>query len=55
MAGKRTRARRGNPKGKAFGFRGLRPANKSGGSSKAKSASSASAPSASSASAPSAS
>jgi hypothetical protein len=33
MAGKRTRRRRGHPKGKAFGFHGLRPAAKSGSSS----------------------
>ena len=26
---KRTRRRRGNPKGKAYGFRGLKPASKS--------------------------
>lgn len=47
MAGKRTRARRGNPKGKAYGFHGLRPAKKSSASSKA--ASGASTPSAASA------
>ena len=33
MAGKRSRRRRGHPKGKAYGFHGLRPAAKSGSSS----------------------
>ena len=55
MAGKRTRRRRGNPKGKAYGFHNLRPAAKSTSSTKAASASSASAPSQSAPSAPSAS
>ena len=41
MAGKRTRRRRGNPKGKAFGFHGLRPAAKSGSSSQSNSSQSA--------------
>jgi hypothetical protein len=30
MSGKRTRRRRGHPRGKAYGFRGLRPAANSG-------------------------
>ncbi len=47
MAGKRTRRRRGNPRGRALGFRGQRPAAKSSSSSGSGSASSASAASAS--------
>jgi hypothetical protein len=41
MAGKRTRRRRGHPKGKAYGFHGLRPAAKSGSSSQSNSSQSA--------------
>jgi hypothetical protein len=41
MAGSRTRGRRGDPKGKAYGFRGLKPANKCGHSSGSKSSPSA--------------
>jgi hypothetical protein len=52
MSGTRRRRRRGHPKGKAWGFHGLRPAAKSNTSSAT--ASSASAPSAPSESAPSA-
>ncbi len=53
MAGKRTRSRRGNPRGKAYGFHGVRPAQKSAKSAKSESGASqsnsvtASAPSAS--------
>jgi hypothetical protein len=42
MAGSRTRGRRGDPKGKAYGFRGLKPASKCGHSSGSKSTKSAS-------------
>jgi hypothetical protein len=48
---KRTRSRRGNPKGKAYGFRGLRPAAKT--KSASASESGASTPSTSTQSAPS--
>ena len=54
MAGKRTRRRRGNPRGRALGFNGQSAAAKSSSSTKSASQS-ASVPSAPSASAPSAS
>jgi len=53
MSGHRTRRRRGHPKGKAYGFNGLRPATKSDSSTDAASTASTSTPSTSTPSTPS--
>lgn len=45
MSGHRTRRRRGHPKGKAYGFRGLQPATKSDTSTQGASTASQSTPS----------
>jgi hypothetical protein len=45
MSGHRTRRRRGHPKGKAYGFRGLQPAQKSTSSTQSGSTASQSTPS----------
>jgi hypothetical protein len=53
MSGHRTRRRRGHPKGKAYGFRGLQPAQKSTSSTQSGSTASQSTPSQSTPSSPS--